>query len=598
MSHSDEPFLFPRPQEIKMCPDLFPRPSSFPYFVEDHSLQVSVSHFLNKRLFQVETPKEALFWVRREKLCHPEAYRLKITPSQVILSGNQPVAIFHGIQTFLQILDSHEYGHNLPCLEIEDFPVLDRRGFMLDVSRCKVPTMETLYSLIDLLSRLHINELQLYIEHTFAFKEHNQVWQNASPFTAEEIRLIDRYCEERFIELVPNLNSFGHFERWLRHDQYKHLAECPDGFKRENPYILRDHGTTLKPNQESLDFIDSLYTEYLPNFSSKKFNVGMDEPWELGQGWSREKVKKMGKDRVYLAHLEGIRQLVEAHGKEMQFWADVLLENPENARLLPMSASPIIWGYEPSHPFEEQACAIASCGLSYCLAPGTGTWRSFSGRWESARENIDLAIDNARRHNAQGILLTSWGDCGNHQPWSTLYPPLLYGAAKAWNEKSLDENSLNKGLLKLVSEKKEDSSFTSIIKLGKLDRILGSEIPNTSLCWFILFAPQPEKLTEFVHQNHSLEQLEEGISFLDSIENPVPSFPSQSSLVESEIYLGIELSKLALQKGIALLSGNQFQKLPKDHDFFCFFQELWLARAREGGCDESIELLRDAVAIQ
>lgn len=581
-----------------MSPDQFPLPSSFPYFVEDHSLQVTESHFLKKGLFEVENLKEALFLVRREKLCHPEAYRLKITSSRVILSGNQPVAIFHGIQTFLQILDTHEYRHNLPCLEIEDFPVLDRRGFMLDVSRCKVPTMETLYSLIDLLSRLHINELQLYIEHTFAFREHSQVWRNASPFTAEEIQLIDHYCQERFIELVPNLNSFGHFERWLMHDQYKHLAECPDGFKRENPYILRDHGTTLKPNQGSLDFIDSLYTEYLPNFSSKKFNVGMDEPWELGQGWSRGKVEKVGKDKVYLAHLEGIRQLVEAHGKEMQFWADVLLENPENARLLPKSASPIIWGYEPNHPFEEQARAIASCGLSYCLAPGTGTWRSFSGRWESARENIDLAIDNARRHNAQGILLTSWGDCGNHQPWSTLYPPLLYGAAKAWNEKSIDENSLSQGLHKLVSEKKEDSSFSSIIKLGKLDRILGSEIPNTSLCWFILFAPQPEKLTEFVHQNHNLEQLEEGVSFLDSIENPVPSSHPQSSLLESEIYLGIKLSKIALQKGIALLEGNQFKKLPNDHDFFSFFQELWHARARDGGSGESIQLLRDAMAIK
>ena len=90
-----------------MCPDQFPRPLSFPYFVEYHSLQFSVSHLLNKALFQVETVKEALFLVRREKLCHPEAYRLKITPSQVILSGNQPVAIFHGIQTFLQIMDTH-----------------------------------------------------------------------------------------------------------------------------------------------------------------------------------------------------------------------------------------------------------------------------------------------------------------------------------------------------------------------------------------------------------------------------------------------------------------------------------------------------------
>ena len=49
---------------------------------------------------------------------------------------------------------------------------------MLDVSRCKVPTMQTMYELIDLLSDLRYNELQLYIEHTFAFKDHDIVWQD------------------------------------------------------------------------------------------------------------------------------------------------------------------------------------------------------------------------------------------------------------------------------------------------------------------------------------------------------------------------------------------------------------------------------------
>ena len=157
---------------------------------------------------------------------------------------------------------------------------------MLDVSRCKVPTMETMYELIDLLSDLRYNELQLYIEHTFAFKNHEIVWQDFSPLTGEEIEQIDQYCQEHFIELVPNLNSFGHFERWLRHKPYKQLAECPEGFRRDDPFMVRDHGSVLKPNQESLDFIDSLYDEYLPHFSSKKFNVGLDEPWELGQGLS------------------------------------------------------------------------------------------------------------------------------------------------------------------------------------------------------------------------------------------------------------------------------------------------------------------------
>ena len=254
---------------------------------------------------------------------------------------------------------------------------------MLDVSRCKVPTMKSLFELIDLLSILRFNEIQLYIEHTFAFRDHRAVWQDSSPFTGAEIQEIDHYCKDRFIELVPNLNSIGHFERWLRHEPYKKFAECPDGFRRDEPFMVRDHGSVLKPNQESLAFLDSLYEEFLPHFSSSKFNVGLDEPWELGQGWSKSKVQEIGKHKVYLEHLNGILSLVEKRGKSMEFWADVLLENPSNAKLLPTSASPIIWGYEANHPFEKEARSVASSGLNFSLAPGTATWRSFSGRWET-----------------------------------------------------------------------------------------------------------------------------------------------------------------------------------------------------------------------
>ena len=182
---------------------------------------------------------------------------------------------------------------------------------MLDVSRCKVPSMDELFSLIDLLTLLKFNELQLYVEHTFAFAEHSTVWAEASPFTAEEILQVDQYCGDRFIELVPNLNSFGHFERWLRHPPYKALAECPDGFIRQEPFMEKDHGTTLKPNVESLSFMDSLYAEYLPNFRSAHFNVGMDEPWELGEGWSKAKCRKEGATNVYIDFLAKIKQQVE-----------------------------------------------------------------------------------------------------------------------------------------------------------------------------------------------------------------------------------------------------------------------------------------------
>ena len=105
---------------------------------------------------------------------------------------------------------------------------------------------------------LRFNELQLYAEHTFAYKEHSTVWNNASPMTAAEVCLIDDYCTGRGIELVANQNSFGHLERWLKHDRYRALAECPEGFIHPVSGKHKDP-SPLHPNKESLDFIHSLY---------------------------------------------------------------------------------------------------------------------------------------------------------------------------------------------------------------------------------------------------------------------------------------------------------------------------------------------------
>ena len=596
--NSLEDQLFPKPKYFEVKPGFFNIPSSFTFHIEN-----SIFQSLQEHLHQIGNASEnngsnSHIIIVQENKHDSEGYHLKIIQDKIIIHASEPAGAFHGLQTLKQILKLSECESKIPCIELTDFPKLKRRGFMLDVSRCKVPTMDSVFSLIDLLSVLHINEFQLYIEHTFAFQAHQTVWENASPFTAEEIQKIDQYCKERFIELVPNLNSFGHFERWLRHADYKHLAECPDGFRRENPFIERDHGTTLKPNQQSLDFINSLYAEYLPNFSSNQFNVGMDEPWELGQGWCKDKVEEIGKDKVYLNHLDGIRKLVESHGKEMHFWADVLLEKPENAKLLSPTTRPIIWGYEPDHPFDLQAKAISSCGLKYCLAPGTGTWRSFTGRWSSAKENINSAIKNTVKHDAEGILLTSWGDCGNHQPWATLYPALLYGAAKSWNNQKISDRELCDGMNFHLFEGQKKTPAKALIELGELDKQISSKIPNTSLCWFILFAPLPEKLLSFLKKNHNVQQLQEGIKYLQTIQKTLnfSDNNNQINLVDKEISMGIELSMIALNKAIKLLQGKEWEKLSPKHNLFSNYEKLWLTRARKGGLQESMSILLECLA--
>lgn len=74
---------------------------------------------------------------------------------------------------------------------------------MLDISRSKVPTLATLRDLAGRLASWKINQLQLYMEHTFPYTGHEDVWRDASPISPDEILSLDAYCRERHIELVP-----------------------------------------------------------------------------------------------------------------------------------------------------------------------------------------------------------------------------------------------------------------------------------------------------------------------------------------------------------------------------------------------------------
>ena len=592
---SEIPFIFPTPRKLTLTKGVFRSDHLLKVWAAKPEFRKTIEEFhpfLQLELLDSEQDADLKIHFARQE--DQEAYKIQIKPNEIFIEVEESVGLFRALNTIYKLVESG--SDFLPCMLLEDRPVLSRRGFMLDISRCKVPTMKCILELIDLLGKLGYNELQLYIEHTFAFKDHLTVWENSSPLTPKEIQLIDCHCKKRYIELVPNLNSFGHFERWLRHKEYHHLAECPNGFRREEPFMERDHGSTLKPNSQSLEFMDLLYAEYLPNFSSKNFNVGMDEPWELGQGWSAGEVKRLGKGKVYLKHLSGIRKLVEKHHKNMQFWADVLLEEPENAKLLPHGASPIIWGYEADHPFEEQAKVVASCGLGFCLAPGTSTWRSFGGRWKTAKDNIAQATRNAIKYQAEGILLTSWGDGGNHQPWYTFLPALSLAAQWAWSGTPPEDDQVNQTLNQLVFKNSESDPGNLLMEFGTLDEVIDSRIPNASLTWNLLFSSQPDMLPEFLNENSSRKILSEGVEYLNGLHTKLEEMKdfSECTNFQCDLSLGIELSIISLKKGLSILSGSSFCCSSTDQ-IVNRYERNWLKKARVGGLEESSTLLRSAL---
>jgi hexosaminidase len=69
----------------------------------------------------------------------------------ITIKGHDPAGIFYGVCTLNQII-TQLVSPMLPCLQIEDWPDIPARGVMLDISRDKVYTQQTLYDLVDLLA--------------------------------------------------------------------------------------------------------------------------------------------------------------------------------------------------------------------------------------------------------------------------------------------------------------------------------------------------------------------------------------------------------------------------------------------------------------
>ena len=109
---------------------------------------------------------------------------------------------------------------------------------------------------------------------------------------------------------MPNQNSFGHLRYFLEDPRLRKLAEVPGPYEDASSEFVR-RPTTLAPNHPgTLPFLRGLYDELLPNFSSRFFNVGCDETWDLGRGQSKKLCATKGQGRVYLDFLKKIHREV------------------------------------------------------------------------------------------------------------------------------------------------------------------------------------------------------------------------------------------------------------------------------------------------
>ncbi len=419
----------------------------------------------------------------------PGGYRLEIDDDGVCLQYREESGLRAAVATLRQLL--REYGRRLPRLAIEDYPDFPKRGVMLDVSRGRVPNLATLLTLAEHLADFKINELQLYTEHTFAYRNYEPVWKDWGALTGEEILLLDVHCRRLGIELVPNQNSFGHLRYWLEYPPLKALAEVAEPYEGADGTFLR-YPTTLAPRHpRTLPFLRTLYDELLPHFSSNRFNVGCDETWDLGRGQSRRACETLGKGKVYVEFLKNIHREVAQRGRQMMFWGDIILHHPELLPELPQDVVALNWGYEADHPFPQETATFAKSGVAFYVCPGTSTWMSLIGRHDIGFANLKAAAKAGKANGALGYLNTDWGDGGHPQPLAVSYAPFVLGAAAAWGAQDSDEELLPRVLSREIFDDPTGNAAQAALALGVAHLEFEFKAPNVTPFGAVIAAPPP-----------------------------------------------------------------------------------------------------------
>ncbi|GAA4441590.1 hypothetical protein GCM10023188_40290 [Pontibacter saemangeumensis] len=230
-----KPSVIPAPQQLQWKEAAFPLYRSKTIVVRDPALKAEAERLhailaekgLRLQIKDRAAPNELYIALALEKTAAPrlaeEAYTLSVNKDRVAIKANTPHGIFNGIQTLRQLMRDAAY---IPGCEVRDWPAFSWRGYMVDVGR-NYQSMEMLKEQIDVMARYKLNIFHFHLTEDIAWRlEVPRYPQLTAPehmtrnkgayYTVAEMQELIRYCKDRHITFVPEIDMPGHSAAFTR----------------------------------------------------------------------------------------------------------------------------------------------------------------------------------------------------------------------------------------------------------------------------------------------------------------------------------------------------------------------------------------------
>ncbi|UCH62511.1 MAG: beta-N-acetylhexosaminidase [Fidelibacterota bacterium] len=413
-----------------------------------------------------------------------EGYILRVARREITIAGASPAGLFYGVQSLIQLLRGAEKPGILPAVIVVDWPDVQYRAVMDDISRGPIPTMAFFKEQIRRCAELKLNMLSHYVENVVITQSHPDLAMPGGGLTLDEWRELRDYSARYHVDLLGGFQSFGHFNSILSYPQYNHLGES---------------GRMLSPVQEeSYRLLADIYKEYIPIFKTPWFNVHSDETWDLGRAESKALVDSLGVGAAYAMHINRLDSLVKKYGKRTMLWADIALAHPEALSLLPRDAVLMAWEYSDLDSYEHLLAPLAKTGQEIFISPGVLNSNRIMPDYRQTRGNIRGFIREGVRYGIKGVLNTVWDD-GGMALFSKDWYGVAYAAEVCWNVESGDQSDFENRFDRAFYGDRRKTLARVINQLNNLTDLNPTQRMNEQVFWDQLMPPRGSALRMNLH---------------------------------------------------------------------------------------------------
>ncbi len=317
----------------------------------------------------------------------------------------------------------------------------DTLSGMIDASRCGVPRISSIKTLLDYTAVMGYNMMMLYTEDVVKLEGRPYFGYMRGAYTVEQLREIDDYAYEYGIEIIPCLECYGHMEKYLMWPEAGAIKDTD--------------GVMLAREERTFEFVEELIATVTGALRSKRIHIGMDEAWDMGRGRFLDKHGYVPPIEIFTEYMERLIAITNKYGLVPMMWSDMYFRasNDHNAyyeedivisedvaRRIPEEVELVFWHYGEHHRCDDYMLKKHNAlGRKTIFAGGNWGWIGHFPEHNYMMSTSRFSIDACRNNNVREAMLTVWcNDNAECDSFANLFG-LSYFAELCYNVDPTDE---------------------------------------------------------------------------------------------------------------------------------------------------------------